>query len=406
MLKHIIQLLLIAGFISYPGFLNIRIGISLSQIIVATNYVFISYILVGRFLKDRLVNFNFLIYFLAYLAFSLVFISSEKYIGLQYFIRFSYPFLLLVYFYNSGFTKREIERLFIYIIVVSLFTTLFYFLIHFDYFLLILKHNLSNDLLMYGGYDEIGVNLHILAYFLLIAVLAKDLRKRIFSIKYLFPLIIIFSIVNFKRIAAIALILTVILYYINFFTNKKTLFYVLTGLAVWAASYLLNHINIINSNIYFDIPYFSDLNTLGRGRIWANILTSSSAFDNIEFFVFGKGLGYTKFFQVSANSYYQMLHSGFLTAFLDLGVLGVLVFLWTLKKMIFKAQHLNAIFIVVYYLIIFLTDNIVEYGETIGTLMVLSVYYLKLLSQSDIKSDKVAKLSNINEYGSFSMNHN
>ncbi|MCA9733619.1 hypothetical protein KC799_15905, partial [candidate division KSB1 bacterium] len=149
-----------------------------------------------------------------------------------------------------------------------------------------------------------------------------------------------------------------------------------------------------------------DLNTLGRGRIWANILTSSSAFDNIEFFVFGKGLGYTKFFQVSANSYYQMLHSGFLTAFLDLGVLGVLVFLWTLKKMIFKAQHLNAIFIVVYYLIIFLTDNIVEYGETIGTLMVLSVYYLKLLSQSDIKPDKVAKLSNINEYGSFSMNHN
>ena len=90
MLKHIIQLLLIAGFISYPGFLNIRIGISLSQIIVATNYVFISYILVGRFLKDRLVNFNFLIYFLAYLAFSLVFISSEKYLGLQYFIRFSY----------------------------------------------------------------------------------------------------------------------------------------------------------------------------------------------------------------------------------------------------------------------------------------------------------------------------
>lgn len=177
----------------------------------------------------------------------------------------------------------------------------------------------------------------------------------------LFIVAVLFLIFAEKRIAILALMgALVVLFFMWLFRHHQKLIYIIWGaISIFISGYLY----LICSGRMKAICWSANINTNGRVEMYSRVAEEFPAT------IFGNGLGIMEQMLEYWNvSVYSNLHNDLLKIFIELGILGFVVFLlsygvmfWFAGKIAEKSKVSYLLSVVVYTMLLYATDNVSIY---------------------------------------------
>lgn len=186
----------------------------------------------------------------------------------------------------------------------------------------------------------------------------------------------IFFVLAFKRISIVALILAIFIFWffykrktVNFNPNRVLFWFVMLNIALLIIIY-----NFIQGNFDVFIKELTGLSpnhfTQGRLRIYTDTINHFS--DNL---LFGNSLGSTNLFLVKNFENIHFLHSDILKLIVELGVISYLIWMFYFFRINIVSN--KAVPVLIFMNLLFLTDNVFLYFDTLFIFYLLIIYYNK-----------------------------
>lgn len=199
-----------------------------------------------------------------------------------------------------------------------------------------------------------------------------------------------------KRIASVAVLLALILMlFLWLFENNEKLVY-----TIWVAVIggLFAYLYLIYSGIMEYFCWGFDINTNGRVEMYSRVAETY----NFSPFFLGEGLGVVETLMESyAVSAFSNLHNDILKFYIELGFLGLLIFLisygiifYIAKRYYNNSKMVFLLIISIYSMILYVTDNVSIY--ILYTIPLYCIIFAVLTDESDSQKGKNSIIKKIN----------